>query len=409
MIKKLRIKYIALSMTALFVLLSVVISGMNIINYNTIVSEADDMLSLLAKNKGAFPNFDREGRDPMPRGLSPETPYESRYFSVLLDSHNNVIQTDTGKVKAVDTALAMDYAAQVISYNKDRGFIKNYRFVCFHESNDLTRIVFLDCTQKIHSFRTFLLASSGMALTGYLLFFFFLLFFSGKIIRPVTESYEKQKRFITDAGHEIKTPLTIINADIDVLEMEYGENEWLQDIKKQSKRLGTLTNDLVYLAKMEEPDNSMPMIEFPFSDVVSEAATSFQSLSQTQNKEFICNIQPMLSLTGNEKAIHQLINILLDNALKYSPKNGKITLTVEKKNRSLMLSVYNTTLNPIKKSELPLIFERFYRTDPSRDSQTGGYGIGLSVAKAIVSAHKGKIHAYTNDGHSLLITVLFPI
>ena len=117
----------------------------------------------------------------------------------------------------------------------------------------------------------------------------------------------------------------------------------------------------------------------------------------------------MLSLTGNEKAIHQLINILLDNALKYSPKNGKITLTVEKKNRSLMLSVYNTTLNPIKKSEVPLIFERFYRTDPSRDSQTGGYGIGLSVAKAIVSAHKVKIHAYTNDGHSLLITVLFPI
>lgn len=408
MIKKLRMKFIALSMAALFILLTMILSGINIINYKTVVSEADDTLYLLARNKGDFPNMDNKIPAPMPRGISPETPYESRYFSVLLDKQNHIIQTDTGKIKSVDTDLAMDYASQVISSNKTQGFIENYRFVSFSEDNGSTRITFLDCRLKIHSFRTFLLVSFAMALIGYLLFFFFILFFSGKIIRPVAESYEKQKRFITDAGHEIKTPLTIIRADIDVLEMDCEENEWLQDIKKQTDRLTALTNDLVYLARMEEEDNTIPKFEFPFSDVVYEAASSFQALAQIQEKEFICHIQPMLTFTGNDKAIHQLVGILLDNALKYSPKNGRITLTVEKHNRSLMLSVYNTTVNPVNKSELPLIFERFYRMDPSRDSKSGGYGIGLSVAKAIVSAHKGKILADTADEHSLQITVIFP-
>ncbi|MFQ9800920.1 MAG: sensor histidine kinase [Clostridia bacterium] len=186
----------------------------------------------------------------------------------------------------------------------------------------------------------------------------------------MAESYEKQKQFITDAGHEIKTPLTIIKADTDVLEMDFGENEWLSDIRKQTVRLTSLTNDLVYLSRMEEAGDSMAMIEFPFSDVVGEAAASFQALAQTQGKEFQCDIQPMLSLNGNEKAIQQLVGILLDNALKYSPKNGMVSLKVWKQNRAVYLSVLNTTESPVQKDKLDLLFERFYRTDTSRNSQT---------------------------------------
>ena len=170
-----------------------------------------------------------------------------------------------------------------------------------------------------------------MALSGYLISFFIILFFSGKIVRPVAESHEKQKRFITDAGHEIKTPLTIIKADVDILEMELGENEWLSDIQKQANRLTSLTNDLVYLSRMEETNNSIQMIEFPLSDVVSETASSFQALAQTQGKLFQCNIQPMISFTGNEKALQQLTNILLDNALKYSPTGGTVSITLKGK------------------------------------------------------------------------------
>lgn len=407
MIRKLRMKFIVLSMMALFVLLTVIVAGMNIMNYNAIIVEADDTLSLLSRNRGTFPKFDGENRNDFPHNMSPEAPYELRYFSVLFGQYDEVLQADTGKIKAVDTAQAIAYAEQVMADNANSGFIDGYRFFC-HSEGDETRIVFLDCGRDMASFRTYLLISIGMAFIGYVLFFFVILFFSGRIIRPVTESYEKQKRFITDAGHEIKTPLTIIKADVDVLEMEQGENEWTQDIQKQAQRLTALTKDLVYLAKMEESEDSIPMIEFPFSDVVSEAASSFQAPAQTQGKKFQCNIQPMLSITGNEKAIHQLVSILLDNALKYSPENGTVTLTVEKQNRSVRLSVYNTTAEKIAKENLPKLFDRFYRIDASRDSRTGGYGIGLSVAKAIVAAHNGKIQAQTEDGDSLQITVTFP-
>lgn len=288
----------------------------------------------------------------------------------------------------------------------EKGFIEEYRFVTYSDPGGM-KVTFQDCGRRLHSFRMFLLISMGMAFVGYILFFFVILIFADRILRPVTESYEKQKRFITDAGHEIKTPLTIIKADADVLEMDYGENEWVTDIQKQAKRLTALTNDLVYLSRMEETDHSMQMIEFPFSDIVSETAASFQALAQTQGKTFRCSVQPMLSLKGNEKAIAQLVSILLDNALKYSPDHGIVSLTLEKKNRTLQLSVYNTTEGTISKDELSKLFERFFRRDSSHNSQTGGYGIGLSVAKAIVTAHNGRIQAKTEDGHSLMVTVKF--
>lgn len=177
----------------------------------------------------------------------------------------------------------------------------------------------------------------------------------------MVESYEKQKRFITDAGHEIKTPLAIISADVDVLEMEYGENEWLEGIQTQVKRLASLTNDLVYLSRMEETEEKLQMIEFPFSDVVSETAQSFQGIAQATGKQFQCSVVPMLSLNGNEKAIRQLVSILLDNAMKYSPEGGKVALSAEKQGRYIHLSVWNTTVFPVEKQNLSHIFERFYR------------------------------------------------
>lgn len=407
MIRKIKIKFIILSMTALFVLLSLIVTGMNVVNYNAVVKESDDILAVLSKNRGAFPDLDDGKKEIVPPNMSPETPYESRFFSVLMNGDGDVIQANTSRIKVVDTQMAIEYANQAFQEKKSRGFIGSYRFVRNSEENTI-RITFLDCGRKINAFHTFLFASIAMASAGYAAFFVVILFFSGRIIRPIVESYEKQKRFITDAGHEIKTPLTIIHADVDVLEMEFGENEWLDDIQKQTKRLSALTNDLVYLSRIEESDDAMQMIEFPFSDVVSEAAASFQALAQTQEKSFRCDIQPMLSYVGNEKAIRQLVNILMDNALKYSPSRGTVSIQAEKQGRQIQLTVFNTTLTPVPKDQLNLIFERFYRIDSSRSTQTGGYGIGLSVAKAIVSAHKGKIRAATQDGQSLEITVQFP-
>lgn len=442
MIEKLQRKFILLSMAAFLAVLVVIIAGINIINYNSVVTEADQLLTILAENKGTFPDMNSMGIPPQDHtlpggtppdialpestppvgdalapfpenapshhGFSPETPYESRYFSVILNNDDgSVLQVETSRVVSVDNTQAIAYADDIISDGLKKGFLDNYRYVVRAEG-EFTRITFLDWGRKLDSFWNFLLTSIIISLIGYLVVFILIAFFSRRIIQPISESYEKQKRFITDAGHEIKTPLTIINADADVLEMELGENEFLQDIQKQAKRLTDLTNDLVMLSRMEENNTTLSMIEFPISDLISETAASFQALAQTQNKDLELHIQPLLSLKGNEKSITQLVHILLDNGLKYSPVGGAVSLKLEKQGKYIRLSVYNTTIDEMSAEALPHLFDRFYRLDSSRNSQTGGHGIGLSVAKAIVSSHGGKIQATTTDGSSLLITVLLP-
>lgn len=230
-----------------------------------------------------------------------------------------------------------------------------------------------------------------------------LYFLSARIVKPIAESYEKQRQFITDASHDLKTPITIIDADASVLEMEVGENEWLTDIQKQTKRLTDLTNNLVFLSRMEENENHFQMIEFPLSDVIVETAQSYEALAHAQGKTFTLQVEPLISFCGDEKAFRQLTALLLDNALKHSDENGTILLALKKADRSVRLSVYNTCAS-IPQEDLTQLFDRFYRTDKSRNSQTGGHGIGLSVAKAIITAHKGSISAASADGHSLTIT-----
>lgn len=408
MIQRIRVRFIGLAMAALFVLLAAIVTGINLINYRSVIDNADTTLELLSQNKGTFPDLSDNKKLKIPANMSMEAPYESRYFSVLLSENGDAIQTDTSRIKAIDAEAAVQYANQALLTEAERAFIGNYRFIQ-HKEGPSTRITFLDCGRKMDAYYDFLYSTIFMALAGYVAFFLVLLFFSKRILRPITESYEKQKRFITDAGHELKTPLAIIKADVDVLEMEYGENEWLEGIQSQVKRLSGLTNDLVYLSRMDETQETIPQIPFPVSDVVEETASAFHAVAQAQKKAFQCTVQPMLSLKGNEKSIRQLVSILLDNAMKYSPSEGEISLTLQKQGRQLRLTVFNTTKEPITRENLSHLFERFYRADSSRNSRTGGYGIGLSVAQAIVTAHNGKITASSKDGQSLEISALFPL
>ena len=159
---------------------------------------------------------------------------------------------------------------------------------------------------------------------------------------------------------------------------------------------------------MEESENSLPMIDFPFSEVLTEVSYSFQALAGQQEKQLECNIPPMLTLHGNEKSIRQLVSILLDNAIKYSPIGERITLFVEDQSSHILIAVTNTTTQSIDKEQLKLLFDRFYRVDASRNSQTGGHGVGLSIAKAIVEAHHGKITASTPNENIIQICVKLP-
>lgn len=410
MIRKMRWKFVLVSMSALLLVMAIIIAAINLVNYSEVVRDADEILGVLSDNKGRFPQMHGGmGAPGLPGEMSPETPYENRYFFVTLNqSTGHVVQVETSRIVSIDTTQAIEYGQAVFDKGLERGFMNDFRYLVDEEA-DHVRVIFLDCGRKIDAFYGFLLISIAISLAGYIVVFLLIAYFSNRIMRPFAENYEKQKQFITNAGHEIKTPLTIIRADADVLAMELGENEFLEDIQKQAKRLSELTGHLVELARMEENERDLPMIEFPFSDVVSETAASFQAPVQTMGKSLRCSVRPMLTLKGNEKAIRQLVTILLDNALKYSPEGDEIILTADRQGNALMLSVKNTARYPIEQENLPRLFDRFYRVDASRNSQTGGSGIGLSVAKAIVTAHNGKIKAAAPEGNALCITVWLPI
>lgn len=411
MIRKLRIKLIIASMVSLLAVLLVIMSAVNLVYYGQVIQEADSTLALLAANDGFFPKsnheFPPDGKFPKREPhLSPELPYETRYFFVTLAEDGSARSVNTGKIAAVDTADAIAYAQSVWAQGKTQGFADQYRFLVDTSSSE-PLILFLDCSRGLANFKTLLLSCIGVSFVGSLLVLLLLIFLSGRIVRPFLENYEKQKQFITDAGHELKTPLTILNADAEILAMDYGENEWVSDIQTQTKRLADVTNDLILLSRMEEEQTQLQMLELPLSDIAEETITPFQAVARTQGKALELHIQPMLSLRGDEKSLRKLFSILLDNAVKYSVPQSTISCTLEKQKNCIRLSVWNA-VDHITKAQTEHLFDRFYRTDQSRNSQTGGYGLGLSIALAIVTAHKGKITATTADEASLLITATFP-
>ena len=410
MFKKLKTRFILLSMVSLALLMITVVLGINIMNYYSVTREADMVVDMLSENKGRHPEEEFFGGfEKLPPNMSPEVPYESRYFTVEVNDHGDIFRIDTTHIAAVDEGLAREYTGEAMHKRAERGFIKHFRFLKVREPGGATRVIFLDSGRRIDSLLKFLLSSIIVAFLGYALICLVVVFVAGKIIRPVAESYEKQKRFITDAGHEIKTPLSIISANLDLMELEGHKSESLDEINKQTKRLARLTNDLVFLAKMEEKGESLCKTEFPLSEMVSEAATSFGALAESKHKKLDARIEPMIIMNGSESDIYQLINILLDNAIKYSPEQSVIYLSLEKKGKVALLRVVNDTVAPKSKDELPLLFDRFYRSDNSRSSKTGGHGIGLSIAKAVVESHGGRICASLVGDSTIRISAELPL
>lgn len=406
MIKGLKIKFITLAMGSLLLLLALMITGMNIMSYNALIHDADAVLTILSEQRRTYTPKNSDSHRKDKSHITSEIPYESRYFTVLLDEKENVVLVNTSKIASVAEARAISYAKKAMAKGSEVGSVNHYRFRVIR-GPEITRIIFLDCSSKLNTFKYSLYSSILMAFCGYIVLFFVIVFVSGRILRPVAESYEKQRRFITDAGHEIKTPLTIIQADADVMEMDIGDNEWLQDIRLQAKRLAGLTNDLIYLSRMEETSSKLVKAPFSISQMAEEITHSFQALAQTQQKILHCNIQPDLFMEGDEKAIAQLMTILLDNAMKYSPIGSTVMVNGHRQGKYIRISVVNTTETPVEKEKLDQIFDRFYRMESSRSTQTGGYGIGLALAHAIVSAHNGKITALSPDAHTLEILLQF--
>lgn len=411
MIRKLRRRLVGAAMLALALVLTAVLGGINWMSYRKVVRDADDILTVLSENDGKFP---QRGENEVPppagegdpgHGMSPETPFESRYFTVLLDADGAVLRTDTGRIAAVDAETAQADALAVWQ-NGGSGFRGDYRYAVSAQDGN-TLVIFLDCGRSLSAFRSTLLASAAVSVAGLAAVFLLLLLFSGRIVRPMAESYEKQRQFVTDAGHEIRTPLTIIRADAELAGMDCGPNEWLQDIARQTDRLTGLTNDLIFLSRMDEDAPAQQRIEFPLSDVAEELAQSFLAPARMQGKTLEISVEPMLSYCGDEKAIRQMLSILLDNAVKYSPEGAQLSLRLERQGRGVRLTVQNPSAQPLDPARLDRMFDRFYRGDPAR-SETSGYGLGLAIVQSVAAVHRGKVRARCPEQNVLQITVSLP-
>lgn len=494
MLKKLRRKFIAIAMLSVSIVLIAIVGTINIANYISTNEALDARLKLIAGNGGTFPdlleqkNMGVEGNktdsinngtstrkeppsgktDVQPpedmnpadlnendlkdnglkendlkrHGISPESQFDTRYFTVTINSNGEVENIDTSKIASVSSENAAEYAKKLWKSGKKgdgkSGFAESCKYLTVDEDSS-TMYIFLSCQREISTIRAYILASAGISVFGLVVVFIMIYFFSGKILKPVSESYEKQKRFITDASHEIKTPLTIIDANTEVIEMIEGENEWTSSTRKQVARLTSLTEKLVFLSRMDEEATKLEMLEFSLSDAILDTAEPFKTVARTKGKKLTIDVTNGILYTGDEKTIRQLISILLDNAMKYSGCSSasfekgninktnlnkttktqndcvttinqapEIEISLKTSGKSRIITVWNTvdeTAN-IKKGRQDILFERFYRTDTSHNSKTGGFGIGLSAAYAIVKAHKGKITAESKDGRSIKFTIV---
>lgn len=405
MIKKLRQKFILISMFSLTFVIAIIIGIINIQNYSSIVKRADEKLELILNNNGIFPREKDDKMTPPDNKMSPEAPFETRYFSVTFNNNGEITKVNIDRIAAIDELSAESYATSLYNNSKTKGFFRNYRYQSKTTDTE-TLYVFIDCQHDLITFREFLYASLLFSLIGITAIFLLVLFSSKIILKPISESYEKQKHFITDASHELKTPLTVIDASADVLEMEVGENEWITSIKDQVTRLTKLTEDLLMLSRMNET-NKVIFTDFSLSEVLEDSIKRFESVAISQGKTIKTNIPNNISYNGEINMISQLFSILLDNALKYTNEKGliKVSLTETEKNKKIVF--YNTCEN-IEIGNHDYLLERFYRKDSSRNSNTGGHGIGLSIAKSIIDNHKGKINIKSDDGKSITITITLP-
>lgn len=416
MIKRLQRKFIISAMAAVTIVLSIIMIIINSVNYVNIIKSANNLLNILEDNNGVFPMEekdnphaeDKDEKKPPKMDISKEAPFQTRYFTVEITPEGNVYRIDTGKIAAISTETAKEYALELYNQNKIEGRRDCYIYRANSSQNGNTMYIFLNVENDLKNFYTFLWSSIAVSIIGIVFVLILIVVFSKRIVSPMAQSYEKQKTFITDASHEIKTPLAVIEANTEVVEIENGESQWTRSIKEQISRLSELTEKLVFLAKMDEERNTFVMTEFSLSKLAQEIAEGFNGMAKAQNKKYTVSIDSDIGVKADEKAIKQLLSILIENAFKYSDREGNIAVTVKKNGKYKEIEVRNTADN-LKKGDLSILFERFYRLDSSRNSNTGGSGIGLSIAKAIAEAHKGKIKAYSLDGKEIVLKVSMDI
>jgi len=329
-------------------------------------------------------------------GFNPESPMFqlSTFYTVAVSHDGDILEIKNEPPTVYTDDELKNLAQRIIKDGRNNGTENNLVFYKA-EKGGYTLVAFMDNTvvneSAITLFR-YTLIFGGVALV---LFFFLSVFLARKIVNPLEESYQKQKQFISDAGHELKTPVSVVSANAELLFREIGDNQWLQNIQYENERMGMLVGQLLELARTE---NVTPQMEYlDLSRLVVGEALPFESVAFEKGLVLNSNIASNIAVEGNSTQLKQIVSILLDNAIRHSKEKSEVHLSLTKEHGFAKLSVINKG-NEIPEEQCEQIFERFYRVDTARNSGDKHYGLGLAIAKAIVSSHKGKIEVLCYNG-----------
>ena len=413
MIKQLQRKFVVSAMLAISILLIVVLGGINIFNGISAKRQTDNLLATLGQvENSAITLILPEVRDSWNFFSSVVTQDDTLgaiYFVVRADNYGNVWSVDTTHISSVDMQEAINYTKQIYNKSDNIGSIGRFKYMMMPTVGNLGKtFIFLDVTKHVGNVWQVLLLSVGVGVLCWSAMLLLVVLLSKKAISPIASSIEKQKQFVTDAGHEIKTPLAIIMANTDAMEICYGENKYSKNIRNQIFRLKDLTQDLLTLAKMEESSEKVQKELFSLTELVEETLDQFAENIAKKNVVIQKSVQMNLNIKSDRGQIQRLLSILMDNATRYVSENGTIEVALQQSNKILVFVISNTADN-LRQLQLDKIFDRFYRGDDARTQKSGGSGIGLSSALAIVQAEKGQITAQTQDFEKIILTVKLSI
>lgn len=419
MIKRLRRKFIIMATIGVLVVLGGALGLINTIAYMRMNQQVMSVLTYIIHNNGAVPQKigGDDGSffsDPSWTEETPEFAYQIRFFSVLVNASGYAEKIDIQHIASFSEKEAIDYARTTVAEARENGtkqgfFKKNrasYAYMIKPNDDGSFLIVILDCTRDVAAVASFMRYSLWFGLGCVILYVIILAAMCNVAIRPFVRNMENQKRFITNAGHELKTPIAIISANAEAIEMLNGQSQWTDSILKQVRRLSNLIQDLIMLSKMGERFQvDLVITDVNLSETVHAVADSFQQLAIDAEKTLTTAIADGIHVKGDSKCLYELVNILVDNAVKYCDDKGTIDVSLRRGRlgKGAVVAVTNTYADGAN-VDYSRFFERFYRGDTSHNSQKAGYGIGLSMAEELTKLMGGKINV-SYKGQRITFTV----
>ena len=412
MIDKLKKKFILINMILVSIVLVITFIGVYAFTYNKLSNTSNWILKKVIEEKGHDENRKRKIGGEKIRVHS-QSHLNNLTFLVELNNENQIINIIDKNIEIVDEETLKKIVLDCVESKKDYGIIINedLRYLKHKNKNGL-EIAFIDRSDEIDTLNSLITTSILVGVLSLSAFFIISIFLSKWAIKPAEEAFDREKQFIADASHELKTPLTTILANSEILLSHKNETissqiKWIEYIKLESERMRGLVNDLLFLTKLGYKENIISFKEINLTDLVWSVILPFESLIFENNKKLESNIDSDIFFMGNENQIKQLVVILVDNAIKYCSEKGTIKISLNKNQNKINMCVNNSGA-PIPKEEQKYIFERFYRVDKSRVREKGGYGLGLSIAKEIVELHKGQISVISDEKSGTTFKIVFP-